>query len=135
MKQTVYEMMFIIDVTTHEGTAVQKIANDVGETITRLGGELIKIRRMGLRKLAYPIQKKSEGYYYLAYFTIESSGLVELDRILRLNDSILRFLVTVALPTVVADLAQISDDIEDDETEASEDIEVIEEDDDDFDDD
>lgn len=134
-----YEMMFIIDATRHEGAGVQQVANEVGELITRVGGNMIKLRRMGLRKLAYPIKKKTEGYYYLAYFTIEGPLLTELDRLLRLNDSILRFLITVALPTVVAELPETDeeDDTSGEGTDITEsDDEVDEEtDEDDFDDD
>jgi len=70
----------------------------LNETIQQLiekeGGTVVKTEVMGRRKLAYPIQKKTEGHYTL--FEIEGSGqeIAELERRFRVNDAVIRF-VTV----------------------------------------
>ena len=53
------------------------------------------IDEWGKRRLAYPIQDETEGYYVLFKFTSESSFPAELDRVLKITDGILRSLITV----------------------------------------
>ncbi|MEZ5425927.1 MAG: 30S ribosomal protein S6 [Pyrinomonadaceae bacterium] len=91
MANRVYEVMYIAGPETADDTITQlneAIANLVAEN----GGEVVKTDVMGVRKLAYPIKKKSEGYYVL--FEIEGSGqeIAELERRMRVNDLILRYL-------------------------------------------
>lgn len=91
MANRIYEMMFI----AAPETADEDIAK-LNETITKLieteGGSVVKLEDMGRRKLAYPINKKNEGYYVL--FEIEGSGkeIAELERRMRVNDTIVRYL-------------------------------------------
>ena len=60
--------------------------------LTDNGSEIVFENNWGLRKLAYPIQKKTEGYYVL--FEIEGSGqeIAELERRMRVNDMIIRYI-------------------------------------------
>ncbi len=87
----VYEVMYIAD----PATSGEDIA-DLNEEITKLveseGGEVVKTDDMGRRPLAYRIKKFTEGYYFL--FEIESSGreIAELERRMRVNDKIVRYL-------------------------------------------
>ena len=55
------------------------------------GGTIVKIEDMGRRRLAYEINKKNDGYYVL--FEIEGSGkeIAELERRMRVNDTIMRY--------------------------------------------
>ncbi len=90
-EKRVYELMFI----AAPETADEDIAK-LNETITKLieteGGSVVKLEDMGRRRLAYPINKKNEGYYVL--FEIEGSGkeIAELERRMRVNDTIMRYL-------------------------------------------
>ena len=73
---------------------IVKLNESIEEMITKEGGTVVKTENMGRRKLAYQIKKKTEGHYVL--FEIEDSGqtIFELERRMRVNDVILRF-VTV----------------------------------------
>ncbi len=91
MAKRVYEVMFI----AAPETADEDIAK-LNESITNLieteGGSVVKLEDMGRRRLAYPINKKTDGYYVL--FEIEGSGqeIAELERRMRVNDTIMRYL-------------------------------------------
>ena len=49
--------------------------------------------KWGTRKLAYPINYKTEGYYVLVNFTAQATLPSELERVMRITDSVVRFLV------------------------------------------
>ncbi len=107
-----YEMMFIIDAASLEGAAVQQAATGISNLVGQVGGQILNMRRMGLRQLAFPINKKTDGYYFLAYFSLESSLITELNRRLRLNDSLLRYMITCPLPTTSLDFDDDEEEIE-----------------------
>ena len=93
MANRTYEVMYIIDPET-PGDRVEKLNEAVGQLIEKEGGEIVRMDDIGRRELAYPIQKKTEGHYVL--FEINGSGqeIAELERRMRVNDMIIRF-VTV----------------------------------------
>lgn len=55
-------------------------------------GKIEEINDMGLRRLAYKIQKCEYGYYFQIYFSAESSMIAELERIYRITDEIMKFI-------------------------------------------
>jgi small subunit ribosomal protein S6 len=63
------------------------------ESIIADGGEVVKTDRVGLKKLAYPIRKKNEGYYVLVEFKAPADLPKELDRRLRISDDVVRHLI------------------------------------------
>ncbi len=66
------------------------------------GGELAAVEHWGKRHLSYPIQKEATGYYVVAQFTCEPSAVEELERLLRLDEDLLRHLIVLRegeLPT------------------------------------
>lgn len=71
---------------------IVKLNDSITTLIETEGGSIVKLEDMGRRKLAYPINKKNEGYYVL--FEIEGSGkeIYELERRMRVNDTIMRYL-------------------------------------------
>jgi small subunit ribosomal protein S6 len=71
---------------------IAKLNEAVEKLITKEGGSVVRIDDIGRRKLAYQIDKKTEGYYVL--FEIEGSGqeIAELERRMRVNDMIIRFM-------------------------------------------
>src|SRR6476620_10776684 len=93
MANRTYEVMYIIDPET-AADRVEKLNDAVGKLIKKEGGEIVRMDDIGMRELAYPIQKKTEGHYVL--FEINGSGqeIAELERRMRVNDMIIRF-VTV----------------------------------------
>lgn len=88
-----YELMVIIDPEVDERTvepSLQKFLN----VITNDGGTIEKVDIWGRRRLAYDIQKKSEGIYAVVNFTASPATAQELDRQLGLNETILRTKIT-----------------------------------------
>jgi len=71
---------------------IVKLNGAIEEMIAKEGGKVVKTDNMGLRRMAYPIKKKSEGHYVL--FEIEDSGkiIAELERRMRVNDTIMRYI-------------------------------------------
>jgi len=55
------------------------------------GGTVVKIDDWGRKRLAYPIAKKNEGHYFVIYYTSEPAVSKELERVLRLNEEVLRY--------------------------------------------
>ena len=88
-----YETVFILtpvlsDDQTKE--AVQKFETEV-ET---LGGKIKHTENWGLRKLAYPIQKKSTGFYFLLEFEGEGNIVADLELTFKRDERVMRFLTT-----------------------------------------
>jgi small subunit ribosomal protein S6 len=83
--------MYIVDSDT-AADKVTKLNEAVGKLIEKEGGTVIRLDDIGRRELAYPINKKTEGHYVL--FEIEGSGqeIAELERRMRVNDMIVRYL-------------------------------------------
>ena len=87
-----YEMLVIIDAGTEsQSEEVVKIE----ELLRNLGGLVSKTDVWGKRALAYPIRKKTEGYYVLFNFELEPAQTFELRRVLGLRQNVYRQLVTV----------------------------------------
>ncbi len=63
------------------------------EVITKNGGEIETCLDMGMRNLAYEIEKNKRGYYFVIYFKAEPSLIAELERNYRINEDVLRFIV------------------------------------------
>ncbi len=86
-----YEVMYIAAPETADED-VTKLNESLQQIIENGGGSIVKTDVMGRRKLAYPINKKTEGFYTL--FEIEGSGqeIAELERRMRVNDAIIRYL-------------------------------------------
>jgi small subunit ribosomal protein S6 len=84
-----YEMMIILDPSLEERT-VQPSLEQFLKVITAAGGNVDKIDVWGRRRLAYEIDKKSEGIYTVIDLTAEPGTVKELDRQLNLNEAILR---------------------------------------------
>ena len=61
--------------------------------VTRFGGTISDVEESGKKKLAYDIQKMSEGYFYLIHFEAETSAPAEIENRVRIMDNVLRFLI------------------------------------------
>lgn len=86
-----YEVVFIIDPTVSDDE-VMKLSEAVQKIITSQGGTITKTEVMGKRQLAYEINHKKDGTYVL--LEVEGSGaeIAELERRMRVNDQILRYM-------------------------------------------
>ncbi len=89
--QQLYEGMFIISAQLSD-EARQKALDRVTESIQSRGGEIHKIHEWGRRKLAYTIEKRRDGYYYLVYFSLGTKHVKEIWHDYHLNEDLIRFL-------------------------------------------
>lgn len=91
MAKRTYEVMYIINPET-DAEKIEKLNDAVGKLIEKEGGEIVRMDDIGIRNLAYPIQKKETGHYVL--FEINGSGqeILELERRMRVNDMIIRYM-------------------------------------------
>ncbi|GAA7257462.1 hypothetical protein HpCK38_15020 [Helicobacter pylori] len=87
-----YETMFIVKPTLVEDEIKSKI-KFYKEAIIKNGGEIETCLDMGMRHLAYEIKKNKRGYYFVIYFKAEPSLILELERLYRINEDILIFIV------------------------------------------
>lgn len=91
-----YETVFILTPVLSEDQA-KEAAKKFKKTITDLGGKIVNEENWGLKKLAYPIQKKTTGFYHLLEFAGEGQEIVNnLELTFKRDERVLRFL-TVAL--------------------------------------
>ncbi len=88
---TNYEVMFIINPTL-EDEKKDALVGRVQEIIAA-EGEVGKVDVWGLKKLAYPIEKKSEGYYVVVEFKAQPTLPKELDRRLRNSEDVMRHII------------------------------------------
>lgn len=85
-----YELMIIVDGSVDD-TVAQQWVTSVTKTIAGAGGSVHgKADWWGKRRLAYPINKKEEGFYFILNVAAPGGALDELERSLRISDDILR---------------------------------------------
>mgnify|MGYP001113545042 FL=1 len=90
---TKYEMLYILDASLSD-EAKESIVKKLEDLVKTSGGAVESIDRWGTRKLQYPINYKSEGYYVLMNFEAEKTLVVEIKRIAGITDGIIRRLIT-----------------------------------------
>ena len=84
-----YELMIILNPEV-EDRAVEPSLSKFLEIVTNAGGTIDNLDICGNRSPAYEIQKKSEGIYAVVNFTASPETAAELDRVLNLNESVMR---------------------------------------------
>lgn len=70
---------------------IEKIQN----IITERQGTVENVNEWGIRRLAYEIDKKREGYYVIMNFTAKADAVNEIDRICKISDNFIRHMITV----------------------------------------
>ena len=87
-----YELLYFVDpATTEEARAGATKRIDVA--ITENGGKIDNVEDWGKRKLAFEIDKLTEGDYTLIDFHADPTQIAELDRVLRINDAVKRHMI------------------------------------------
>jgi small subunit ribosomal protein S6 len=87
-----YELMYVINpVLSAEQT--KEIVERVSEYFSSNGAEISDTTEVGSQRLAYPIEKKRNGFYVNVFFNANGTFIAKLDRALRINEDILRHLV------------------------------------------
>ena len=86
-----YELLLIIT-PDHDENEAEALTDQVKGVIEN-GGTLLKVDPWGKKRLAYPIQKRSEGYYVLYIFECAPSFVASLNQSLRVIEAILRYMI------------------------------------------
>jgi small subunit ribosomal protein S6 len=90
---TKYEMLYILDKDLTDEVK-ESIIKKFEDLVKESGGNVEKTDRWGMKKLQYPINYKSEGYYVLMSFEAEKTLVVEMKRVAGITDGIIRRLIT-----------------------------------------
>ncbi len=85
-----YENLVIVKPTLTAEETVSQIS-EIENIITSNGGEIVARDEMGMKKLAYPIEKNERGFMHVMYFTMEPASIAEVERRYRINEEMLRF--------------------------------------------
>ncbi len=88
-----YEAMFVVNATL-DSEEIAKVVNRF-KTLVEENGTLESIEEWGKRRLAYAIDKMTEGYYVVMKFTAPTDFPAELDRIFNITDAVIRSLIVV----------------------------------------
>lgn len=99
---TNYELMLVVDPFL-EDAEHQAMLEKATDQLKRHGGNITQVDPWGKRRLAYPINKKLEGFYALITFdgTIDGAAIAEVERVLRLDEKVMRVMITrIPVPKV-----------------------------------
>jgi small subunit ribosomal protein S6 len=110
-----YELLFIVSPLRSSEEEIANTVNRVRQSIAGAGGEMTDVDQSppwGRRKFAYPIREYAEGeasrrpfnegIYVLCHFSLASTRIPEIERALKLNDSVLRYLLTLVDPRTLS---------------------------------
>ena len=86
-----YETLFVVKPTLTEEEIATQIEK-VKDILKKEGAELLATNDMGMRKLAYPVQKNDRGYYTVLFYKAEGTLIQELERNLKINEDVIKFL-------------------------------------------
>jgi small subunit ribosomal protein S6 len=86
-----YEIVYIFDSQVPE----ERIQEKLDRYHTQLGGEITALDQWGRRQLAFPIRKRTAGHYVVAQFRAEAEALPEFERLLKLDEELLRYLIVL----------------------------------------
>lgn len=86
-----YELAVVVNAKI-EDDARAAVVEKVKEYIARYNGVITNVDEWGKKKLAYEIQKMSEGYYYFIQFESDANCPIELEKQIRIMENVLRYL-------------------------------------------
>ena len=95
-----YELMVVIDPSS-DSEKIDRTVAKIQETITEKGGKIVSVDNWGRRRLAYEIERRQYGFYVLSTFEFDPKEVKDLDRLLRLNQMVLRHLVVMLDPKIM----------------------------------
>ncbi|MEK7281501.1 MAG: 30S ribosomal protein S6 [Chloroflexota bacterium] len=87
-----YELVMVLNPRLEEDE-IEASLNKVSQWITQQGGNLAKLEKWGVRKLAYPIKHYNEGNYVFSQFQVDASQVRQLEANLKIAEEVLRYLV------------------------------------------
>ncbi|CUV65112.1 30S ribosomal subunit (SSU) protein S6 [Sulfurovum sp. enrichment culture clone C5] len=86
-----YETLFVVKPTLTEQEIASQVTK-IKDVLVKEGAELIATDDMGMRKLAYTVDKQNRGYYTVLYYKADGSKIAEIERNLKINEDIIKFL-------------------------------------------
>ena len=86
-----YELALVVSAKIEDDARAAVVAK-AQEYVTRAGGVVSEVEEWGKKKLAYEVQKMSEGFYYFIQFEAESNVPAIVEQDVRIMDNVLRFL-------------------------------------------
>jgi small subunit ribosomal protein S6 len=92
VSMNLYEIMFIQNPDIGEEDQ-QKLLSRFTTTVSKNGGEIIRLDDQGIRSMAYKIEKHHRGRYFLGYLDGPGSMISEIERNLRIDENIIRFVL------------------------------------------
>ena len=86
-----YETLYVLKPTlTDEETAAN--ITKIEEILVKNGAKILATDKMGMRRLAYPVEKNERGVYTVVYYKAEGSLINELERNLKFNEEVIKYL-------------------------------------------
>ena len=89
-----YEIMYILSADLDDAARKAEIEKLHG-ILTAQKCQVKEVREWGLRDFAYPMKKLNKGYYVILKVTGDAAGLNEFSRLAKLDNNVVRFLITV----------------------------------------
>ncbi len=86
-----YETLYVLKPTLTDEETAANIAK-IEEILVKNGAEILATNKMGMRKLAYPVEKNERGVYTIVYFKAEGTLINELERNLKFNEEVIKYL-------------------------------------------
>ncbi len=86
-----YELALVVNAKI-EDDARAAVVEKAKEYITRAGGTITEVEEWGKKKLAYEIQKMSDGFFYFIQFDASAAAPAQIEQKVRIMDNVLRFL-------------------------------------------
>ena len=86
-----YEVLYILNASLDD-SAKDELIEKFKAVVANAGGEVEGVDKWGVKKLAYEINFKSEGFYVLMNFSAPSELVAELERQMRIADDVMRFI-------------------------------------------
>lgn len=116
-----YETVYIFDTQIPEDRVNEKLER-YHALLTGAGAEITALDHWGRRQLTYPISKQNAGYYVVAQFRSGAEPLPEYERLMKLDDELLRYMVVLhegepTAPMSIATRVRRDDDEDEDEEE------------------
>lgn len=115
-----YEIVYIFDSSLEEPAINEKLERYHALIAGENGGEITELDQWGRRPLAYPIEDRENGFYVVVHARTAADRLPEFERLLQLDEQLLRYLIVVNdgnLTTSPAPIVETSDEDEDSDDE------------------
>ena len=104
-----YECLFLLD-PTKTSTDLEGVRGQLHATLDKYGAEILASRKWDDRRLSYPINGHKKALYYLTFFRLDATKMVEVEHDFRLNETIVRHMVTHVEPKWEEELLAVAKD-------------------------